>query len=69
MDLLKKVEKALSELEENREMEIPVVLTFAELRGIRRDVLVAEYGNQLAGENLRAGMARLDSRRKGGKIC
>lgn len=69
MDLLKKVEKALSELEENREMEIPVVLTFAELRGIRRDVLVAEYGNQLAGENLRAGMARLDSRRKGEKIC
>lgn len=69
MDLLEKVEKALIELEENREMEIPVVLTFAELRGIRRDVLVAEYGNQLAGENLKAGMARLESRRKGGKTC
>lgn len=61
MDLLEKVEIALNHLNESKESETAVSLTFAELRGIRRDILVAEYGNKLSGENLRAGTEFLRS--------
>lgn len=69
MELLKKVEKALSELEGKKEMEIPVVLTFAELRGIRKDVLMAEYGSRLSADNLHAGLALRASRKGAGARC
>lgn len=67
MDLLEKVEKALKELEENKETEATVVLTFAELRGIRKDVLLAEYGSRLSAENLHAGLALRASRKGEGR--
>lgn len=56
VDLLEKVEAALNQLVANNQLETEVTLSFADLRGIRRDILVAEYQNKLAGENLRAGL-------------
>lgn len=56
MDLLEKVEAALNHLVASNEEEVNVKLSFADLRGIRRDILVSEFENKLAGENLRAGL-------------
>lgn len=54
-DLLEKAERALTMMTATGTLETPVLLSFAELRGIRRELLVANYRQDLAAQNLRAG--------------
>lgn len=55
MDLLKKIENAIEFLEEERVSEIEVPLTYAELKGIRKQLLMDELSFKLSKENLKDG--------------
>jgi hypothetical protein len=61
---LEKVEEAIAYCERENVDEVEVTLSYAELRGMRRDYLVDQYTTDLAGENLRAGLALSKSMRE-----
>lgn len=56
MDFLEKIENAINFLESEKDKETEVSLTYAELKDIRKHILLDSYSANLSAENLRAGL-------------
>jgi hypothetical protein len=59
LNLLDKIELALTDCQNNKSTETQVTLTFAELRLIRRYEMVDNFDKDMAADNLRAGQEML----------
>jgi len=56
MKFLEKVEKAIDFLESEKVKGIEVYLTYAELKTIRKHILLDRYEEKISAENLKAGL-------------
>lgn len=56
MEFLEKIEKAIKFLETEKVEATNVCLTYGELKGILRDILIEKYSTDLSAKNLRDGM-------------
>lgn len=56
MEFLIKIENAINFLETEKNKNVDVNLTYAELKDIRKHILIDNFSTDLSAENLRAGM-------------
>lgn len=56
MEFLTKIENAIDFLETKKVESVDVNLTYAELKAIRKHILIDNFSTDLSAENLRTGM-------------